>query len=170
MEAPKCDQKQVAMQFLLDNDVETPSREQQYPMTDLVRTYLQQTGSKFFGTGVARREQAEPARPATAPRTSGTTSATSRRGGESAPAAHGTAPALGLERPVDDVHGAVRGRGSCGRRGSPRSRDVPRAFSSVRISSMTCSPSSVSSALVGSSNSTRSGSFISARPMATRWR
>ena len=51
------------MQFLLDNDVYTASSEQQYPMTDLVRTYLQRTGSKFVGTGVARREQAEmPAR------------------------------------------------------------------------------------------------------------
>ena len=48
------------MQFLLDNDVETPSDEQQYPVTDLVRTYLQQTGNKFFRIGVASREQAEP--------------------------------------------------------------------------------------------------------------
>ena len=48
------------MQFLLDNDVDTPSDEQQYPVTDLVRTYLQRTGSKFFGIGVARREQPEP--------------------------------------------------------------------------------------------------------------
>ena len=51
--------KQVAMQFLLDNDVEIPSNDQQYPVTDLVRTYLQRTGSKFLGTGVARREQSE---------------------------------------------------------------------------------------------------------------
>lgn len=47
------------MQFLLDNDVETPSGQQQYPVTDLVRTYLQRTGSKFFGPGSARREQPE---------------------------------------------------------------------------------------------------------------
>ena len=51
--------KQVAMQFLLDNDVEAPSHDQRYPVTDLVRTYLQQTGSKFLGTGVARREPPE---------------------------------------------------------------------------------------------------------------
>ena len=52
--------KQVVMQFLLDNDVDTPSDEQQYPVTELVRTYLQQTGNKFFRIGVASREQAEP--------------------------------------------------------------------------------------------------------------
>ena len=50
------------MQSLLDNDVDTPSSEQQYPVTDLVRTYLQQTGSKFFRLGGSRREQ--PERPA----------------------------------------------------------------------------------------------------------
>jgi hypothetical protein len=51
------------MQFLLDNDVDTPSNDRQYPVTELVRTYLQRTGSKFVGTGVARREQPEmPAR------------------------------------------------------------------------------------------------------------
>ena len=48
------------MQFLLDNDVDTPTRQQQYPVTypvtDLVRTYLQRTGSKFYGLGSARRE------------------------------------------------------------------------------------------------------------------
>jgi hypothetical protein len=50
------------MQFLLDNDVDTPTRQQQYPVTDLVRTYLQRTGSKFYGPGSARRE--EPVLPA----------------------------------------------------------------------------------------------------------
>ena len=29
----------------------------QYPMTELVRTYLQQTGSKFFGPGTDPREE-----------------------------------------------------------------------------------------------------------------
>jgi hypothetical protein len=48
------------MPSILDNDVERPSTKQQYPMTDLVSTYLQQTGSKFFGLGSARREQPEP--------------------------------------------------------------------------------------------------------------
>jgi hypothetical protein len=52
--------KQVVMQFLLDNDVETPANEQQYPVTELVRTYLQRSGSKFFGIASARREQVEP--------------------------------------------------------------------------------------------------------------
>ena len=47
------------MQFLLDNDVETRSHDQEYPVTDLVRTYLQRTGSKFFGPGSARREVPE---------------------------------------------------------------------------------------------------------------
>jgi hypothetical protein len=48
------------MPSILDNDVERPSpKQQQYPVTDLVRTYLQQTGSKFFGPGAARREQPE---------------------------------------------------------------------------------------------------------------
>jgi hypothetical protein len=50
--------KQVAMPSVLDNDVERPTTPQQYPMTDLVRTYLQQTGSKFTRLGaVVRREQ-----------------------------------------------------------------------------------------------------------------
>ncbi len=44
------------MQFLLDNDVDTPVSQQQYPVTDLVRTYLQRTGSTFHGPGSARRE------------------------------------------------------------------------------------------------------------------
>ena len=44
------------MQFLLDNAVATPTSPQQYPVTDLVRTYLQRTGTKFFGPGSARRE------------------------------------------------------------------------------------------------------------------
>ena len=51
------------MPSLLDNDVDTPSApstEQQYPATDLVRTYLQNAGSKFFGLRSARREQPEP--------------------------------------------------------------------------------------------------------------
>jgi hypothetical protein len=52
--------KQVVMQFALDNDVETASSQPQYPVTDLVHTYLQQTGNKFFRIGTARREQAEP--------------------------------------------------------------------------------------------------------------
>lgn len=47
------------MQFLLDNDVDTPTSPQQYPVTDLVRTYLQRTGSKFFGPGSAHREAPE---------------------------------------------------------------------------------------------------------------
>jgi len=47
------------MQHLLDNDVDAPTSEQQYPMTELVRTYLQRTGSKFFGPGSAPREQRE---------------------------------------------------------------------------------------------------------------
>ena len=45
---------------VLDNDVERPSTQQPYPVTDLVRTYLQQTGSKLFGPGAARREKPEP--------------------------------------------------------------------------------------------------------------
>lgn len=48
------------MPSVLDNDVERPSTQQRYPMTDLVSTYLQQTGSKFFGPGAARREEPEP--------------------------------------------------------------------------------------------------------------
>jgi hypothetical protein len=50
--------KQVAMYSALDNDVGRPTTPQQYPMTDLVRTNLQQTGSKFTRLGAAvRREQ-----------------------------------------------------------------------------------------------------------------
>jgi hypothetical protein len=45
------------MQYLLDNDVDTPSNEQQYPVSDLVRTYLQRSGSKFFGLRSADREE-----------------------------------------------------------------------------------------------------------------
>jgi hypothetical protein len=51
------------MHSLLDNDVEATSAlstEQQYPASDLVRTYLQNAGSKFFGLRSARREQPEP--------------------------------------------------------------------------------------------------------------
>ena len=50
------------MSSLLDNDVDTLSAptEQQYPATDLVRTYLQNAGSKFFGLTSARREEPEP--------------------------------------------------------------------------------------------------------------
>jgi hypothetical protein len=53
--------KQVAMNSLLDNDVERPMTTQ-YPMTELVRTYLQQTGNKFFSPGVDPREEAREAR------------------------------------------------------------------------------------------------------------
>ena len=45
---------------------------------------------------------------------------------------------------------------------------VSRAFISLRISSITCAPILVSSAEVGSSNSTSFGLLNSARPMATR--
>ena len=45
--------------FILDNDVDVPSRQQQYPVTDVVRTYLQRSGSKFFGLASARRENPE---------------------------------------------------------------------------------------------------------------
>jgi hypothetical protein len=48
------------MPSILDTDVERPATQQPYPMTDLVTTYLQQTGSKFFGPRDARREQPEP--------------------------------------------------------------------------------------------------------------
>ena len=51
------------MSSLLDNDVDTlsaPSTEQQHPTTDVVRTYLQNAGTKFFGLRSARREQPEP--------------------------------------------------------------------------------------------------------------
>jgi hypothetical protein len=54
--------KQVAMPSVLDNDVERPTTPQQYPMTDLVRTYLQQTGSKFTRLGAAVRREQPPAR------------------------------------------------------------------------------------------------------------
>jgi hypothetical protein len=55
--------KQVAMHSaldhsVLDHDGDRPTDPRQYPMTDLVRTYLQQTGSKFLRIGTARREQA----------------------------------------------------------------------------------------------------------------
>jgi hypothetical protein len=55
--------KQVAMHFLIDNDVETrptSSPRQQSPATDLVTTYLQQAGTRFFGLGSGRRPQPEP--------------------------------------------------------------------------------------------------------------
>jgi hypothetical protein len=54
--------KQVTMYSALDNDVERPTTTDEYPMTELVRTYLQQTGSKFLRIGAARREQAEATR------------------------------------------------------------------------------------------------------------
>ncbi len=47
------------MQSVLDNDVDLPSRQQQYPVTEVVRTYLQRSGSKFFGLASARREDPE---------------------------------------------------------------------------------------------------------------
>ena len=49
------------MNSLLDNDVEQPLTKQ-YPMTELVRTYLQQTGSKFFGPGTDPREEVRDSR------------------------------------------------------------------------------------------------------------
>jgi hypothetical protein len=52
--------KQVAMPFLLDNDVEAPSAEPQHPATDLVRTYLTNAGSRFFSLRSSRREPTEP--------------------------------------------------------------------------------------------------------------
>jgi hypothetical protein len=45
---------------VLDNDVEIHSHHRDHAGTDLVRTYLQNAGSKFFGIGGARREQPEP--------------------------------------------------------------------------------------------------------------
>ena len=50
------------MHSLIDNDVDapTPSSPQQHPTADVVRTYLQNAGTKFFGLGSARREQPEP--------------------------------------------------------------------------------------------------------------
>jgi hypothetical protein len=54
--------KQVAMYSALDNDVERPTNRQQYPITELVHTYLEQTGSKFLRIGTAHREQAEATR------------------------------------------------------------------------------------------------------------
>jgi hypothetical protein len=50
------------MPSVLDNDVERPSTQQPYPVTDLVRTYLQQTGSKFTRLGAAVRREQPPAR------------------------------------------------------------------------------------------------------------
>jgi hypothetical protein len=53
--------KQVAMPSLLDNDVEaTSTSTTEHPATDLVRSYLTNAGSKFFGLRSARREQPEP--------------------------------------------------------------------------------------------------------------
>jgi hypothetical protein len=51
------------MPSILDNDVETASTRAtsgEYPVTDLVRTYLTNAGSTFFGLRSARREQPEP--------------------------------------------------------------------------------------------------------------
>ncbi len=53
------------MHSLLDNDVDsrptaTKRTAEQYPVTELVRSYLQQTGNKFFRLGTARLEQPEP--------------------------------------------------------------------------------------------------------------
>ena len=51
------------MQSLLDNGVEAPSSTStsgEHPTTDLVRSYLTNAGSKFFGLRSARREQPEP--------------------------------------------------------------------------------------------------------------
>ena len=48
------------MPSVLDNDVEAPSSTREHPPTDLVRAYLQNAGSKFFGLRSARREQPEP--------------------------------------------------------------------------------------------------------------
>jgi hypothetical protein len=49
------------MPSLIDNDVDTlspeRSRERQYPVTDLVRTYLSQSGTKFFGLGSVRHDE-----------------------------------------------------------------------------------------------------------------
>jgi len=47
---------------LLDNDVDTRSRQQQYPTTDLVATYIEQAGNKFSGLGSAGREHCESTR------------------------------------------------------------------------------------------------------------
>jgi hypothetical protein len=50
------------MPSLIDNDVDHRAiAEQQFPVTDLVRTYLEQTGSKFLTVRDARREAADPA-------------------------------------------------------------------------------------------------------------
>jgi hypothetical protein len=51
--------KQVAMQSLIDNDVDAPSTHNEHP-TDVIRSYLTNAGSKFFGLRSARREQPEP--------------------------------------------------------------------------------------------------------------
>jgi hypothetical protein len=47
------------MQSVIDNDVDAPSESSEHP-TDLVRAYLQNAGSKFFGLGSARRQYPEP--------------------------------------------------------------------------------------------------------------
>jgi len=49
------------MQFLLDNDVDRPSA-QQYPVSELVLTYLQQTRSVSFGPGADPRERSRASR------------------------------------------------------------------------------------------------------------
>ena len=48
------------MQSLLDNDVDAPSTHGEHQATDLVRSYLTNAGSKFFGLRSSRREQPEP--------------------------------------------------------------------------------------------------------------
>jgi hypothetical protein len=48
------------MPSLIDNDVETLSTTTEHPTADLVRSYLTNAGSKFFGLRSARREQPEP--------------------------------------------------------------------------------------------------------------
>lgn len=48
------------MPSVLDNDVESTTLEHQDPPTDMVRAYLANAGSRFFGVGAARREQPAP--------------------------------------------------------------------------------------------------------------
>jgi len=45
---------------ILDNDVEVRFSSRDHAGTDLVRTYLQNAGSTFFGIGSAHREQVAP--------------------------------------------------------------------------------------------------------------
>jgi hypothetical protein len=51
--------KQVAMQSLIDNDVDVPSEASEHP-TDVVRAYLQNAGTKFLGLRAARPRDPEP--------------------------------------------------------------------------------------------------------------